>query len=54
MRRSAQFQLEMDKGRVLDDRAAEAAIEEMVFTGGALNRRLLGGEGLEVQSIAEA
>jgi hypothetical protein len=29
----------------------DAAIEEMLFTGGALNRRLLGGEGAHSASI---
>ncbi|MDQ1469797.1 MAG: hypothetical protein QOJ99_1277 [Bryobacterales bacterium] len=47
MRRCAQFQLELSKGTVLTQAAVDAALEEMLFTGGALNRRLLGGEGVE-------
>ncbi len=45
MRRCAQFQIEFSQGRVLSQNAVDAALEEMLFTGGALNRRLLGGEG---------
>ena len=45
MRRSAQFQLESSRDNVLTQAAVDAAIEEMLFTAGALNRRLLGGEG---------
>jgi hypothetical protein len=45
MRRSAQFQIESSHGSVLTRSAVDAAIEEMLFAGGALNRRLLGGEG---------
>ena len=43
MRRSAQFQIELQRGAVLHEDAVNAAIEEMVFGGGALNLRLLGG-----------
>ncbi len=43
MRRSAQFQIEMGSGRVLSSTAVDSAIEEMVFIGGALNLKLLGG-----------
>jgi hypothetical protein len=43
MRRSAQFQLELGGGRVLQQAAVNSAIEEMVFIGGALNLKLLGG-----------
>jgi hypothetical protein len=43
MRRSAQFLLETSGGRVLTTAAVDSAIEEMVFIGGALNLRLLGG-----------
>jgi hypothetical protein len=45
MRRCAQFQIEFSQGKVLSQQAVDAALEEMLFTGGALNRRLLGGEG---------
>ena len=45
MRRCAQFQIESSRDNVLTQVAVDAAIEEMLFTGGALNRRLLGGGG---------
>lgn len=47
MRRGAQFQVESSHGNILTQQAVDAAMEEMLFTGGALNRRLLGGEGAE-------
>jgi ATP-dependent 26S proteasome regulatory subunit len=47
MRRCAQFQIELSGGNILAQPAADAALEEMLFAGGALNRRLLGGEGVE-------
>jgi ATP-dependent 26S proteasome regulatory subunit len=47
MRRCAQFQIEFSGGNILMQPAADSAIEEMLFAGGALNRRLLGGEGAE-------
>jgi ATP-dependent 26S proteasome regulatory subunit len=47
MRRCAQFQIEFACGTILTQRSVDAAIEEMLFTGGTLNRRLLGGEGAE-------
>jgi AAA+ superfamily predicted ATPase len=47
MRRCAQFQIELSCGEVLTQQAVDAALEEMLFTGGTLNRRLLGGEGAE-------
>jgi hypothetical protein len=47
MRRCAQFQIESSNGNILTQAAADAAIEEMLFTGGALNRRLLGGDAAE-------
>ena len=46
MRRCAQFQIELSRGNVLAQPAVDAALEEMLFAGGALNRRLLGGEGV--------
>jgi hypothetical protein len=46
MRRCAQFQIETSGGKLLAQAAIDAAIEEMLFAGGALNRRLLGGEGV--------
>jgi hypothetical protein len=45
MRRCAQFQIEFADGDVLSQQAVDAAIEEMLFADGTLNRRLLGGEG---------
>ena len=47
LRRCAQFQFEFAGGDVLSQQAVDAAIEEMLFAGGTLNRRLLGGEGAE-------
>jgi cell division protease FtsH len=47
MRRCAQFQIESSGGKLLAQAAADAALEEMLFAGGSLNRRLLGGEGAE-------
>jgi len=47
MRRSAQFQFESSRGKDLMQPAVDAALEEMLFTSGDLNRRLLGGEGAE-------
>jgi hypothetical protein len=47
MRRCVQFQIELSQGSVLAQPAVDAALEEMLITGGTLNRRLLGGEGVE-------
>jgi ATP-dependent 26S proteasome regulatory subunit len=47
MRRCAQFQIEISGANALSQPAVDAALEEMLFTGGTLNRRLLGGEGVE-------
>ena len=43
MRRSAQFQIERGAGTVLQQAAIDGAIDEMVFVGGELNLKLLGG-----------
>jgi hypothetical protein len=43
MRRSAQFQLERGGAPALDQAAVDGAMEEMVFAGGSLNLKLLGG-----------
>ena len=43
MRRCAQFQIESGAGNLLSETAVNSALEEMLFSGGALNRRLLGG-----------
>lgn len=47
MRRCAQFQIELAGAGTLTQEAVDAALEEMLFTSGSLNRRLLGGEGTE-------
>jgi ATP-dependent 26S proteasome regulatory subunit len=47
MRRCAQFQIEFSAGRNLLQNSVDSALEEMLFSGGTLNRRLLGGEGAE-------
>ena len=44
MRRCAQFQIELSGANTLSQQDLDAALEEMLFTGGTLNRRLLGGE----------
>ena len=54
MRRCAQFQIEFSCGNLLTRPSVDAAIEEMLFAGGALNRRLLGGEGAEEIPIQTA
>lgn len=54
MRRAAQFQLEMQKNGELDQSAVDAALEEMVFSGGALNLKLLGGGSVEIGFTAGA
>lgn len=53
MRRSAQFQIESDADTVLQQAAVDAAIEEMVFTGGALNLKLLGGSAAQLGPAAD-
>jgi hypothetical protein len=45
MRRSAQFQIEGGGGTMLLEAAVNNAIDEMVFVGGTLNLKLLGGPG---------
>jgi hypothetical protein len=52
MRRSARFQLELAADRVLPQSAVDAAIEEMMFTGGALNLKLLGGSATDMNAAA--
>jgi ATP-dependent 26S proteasome regulatory subunit len=44
MRRCAQFQIEASAGSPLSQEAVDSALEEMLFLGGSLNRRILGGE----------
>jgi hypothetical protein len=53
MRRSAQFQFELGTNSELQQAAVDGAIEEMVFAGGALNLKLLGGSGTELQASTE-
>jgi hypothetical protein len=43
MRRAAQFQIESGPGAVLQERSVDRALEDMVFAGGSLNLKLLGG-----------
>jgi hypothetical protein len=45
MRRCARFQIECSRGDMMTEPSVDAAIEEMLFAGGALNRRLLRGRG---------
>jgi hypothetical protein len=52
MRRCAQFQIETTGSKVLVHTSVDAALEEMLFAGGALNRRLLGGEGADPTNAA--
>lgn len=53
MRRAAQFQFEMKSDGKLQQGALDAAIEEMVFSGGALNLKLLGGSAAEFGSVRQ-
>jgi ATP-dependent 26S proteasome regulatory subunit len=46
MRRSAQFNLKMGGNGILQRTALDGALEEMLFHGGSLNLKLLGGSGL--------
>jgi hypothetical protein len=48
MRRSAQFQIELAADRVLRQSAVDAAIDEMMFSGGTLNLKLLGGSATDI------
>ena len=54
MRRAAQFQFETGGDAKLDQPAIDGAIEEMVFPGGALNLKLLGGSSAELSLTGEA
>jgi ATP-dependent 26S proteasome regulatory subunit len=47
MRRCAQFQIEASAGATLAMSSVDSALEEMLFAGGTLNRRLLGAEAAE-------
>ena len=46
MRRCAQFELENSGGKLLSQETVDAALQEMLFAGGSLNRKLLGGDGV--------
>jgi AAA+ superfamily predicted ATPase len=48
MRLSAQFQFELGKDGALEQRAIDGALEEMLFSGGTLNVKLLGGSAAEL------
>ena len=50
MRRAAQFQFEVAANGKLQQVALDSAMEEMVFSGGALNLKLLGGADAEFDS----
>ena len=52
MRRSAQFQIEGGEGTILLEAAVNNAIDEMVFVGGALNLKLLGGPGEDGRAVS--
>ena len=47
MRRCAQFQIEASTGTNLSKSSVDSALEEMLFAGGTLNRRLLGAQEAE-------
>lgn len=53
MRRAAQFQFEMAADGRLQRIALDSAMEEMVFSGGTLNLKLLGGSSTELGSTSE-
>ncbi len=53
MRRAAQFQFEMGGNGEVQRGAIDGAIEEMVFSGGALNLKLLGGSSTDLSSAAD-
>lgn len=53
MRRAAQFQFELSADGRLEQVALDSAMEEMVFSGGALNLKLLGGSSTELSSANE-
>lgn len=53
MRRAAQFQFEINENGRLDQSAVDGAMEEMVFAGGALNLKLLGGSSTELTAPQE-
>jgi len=54
MRRAAQFQFEIDANGKLDQSAVDGALEEMVFAGGTLNLKLLGGSSAELTAVQQS
>jgi hypothetical protein len=52
MRRCAQFQMESGGDTILAQSAVDAAIEEMVFLGGTLNLKLLGGTASQFEALS--
>ena len=50
MRRAAQFQFEINANGRLDQAAIDGALEEMIFAGGTLNLKLLGGSSEELRA----
>ncbi|MCI0459335.1 MAG: tetratricopeptide repeat protein [Gemmataceae bacterium] len=53
MRRAAQFRLERDGSGSLALEDVDNALEELLFKGGSLNRKLLGGRRLEEEAVAK-
>jgi ATPase family associated with various cellular activities (AAA) len=53
MRRAAQFQFEIGENGELKQSAVDNAIEEMVFSGGTLNLKLLGGSSTDLSSASD-
>jgi len=54
MRRAAQFQFEIEGDGILQQSAVDGAMEEMLFSGGSLNLKLLGGSTTELGLADEA
>ena len=54
MRRAAQFQFEAGVDGRLRQAALDGALEEMVFSGGALNLKLLGGSSTDLGAASES
>jgi AAA+ superfamily predicted ATPase len=54
MRRSAQFQLEIGGDKTLQHEALDGALEEMLFSGGSLNVKLLGGSDSQLGFLSAA
>ncbi len=51
MRRAAQFCLENGDNNVLERQALDASLEEMLFTGGSLNAKLLGASEVAPENV---